>query len=87
LPSGLSYLENPTAFGLTSDYYPFSRVGQSLIFHTYNSPYVFRGGKKTITYFARASAVGSYTAEPAVFQSLKDLTVLSKTGQLQIIVE
>jgi len=88
LPSGLSYVSNPYSFGLTSGYYFYSDVEKNVLkFYTCNSTYCFKNNKQTITYYARASAVGKYKAEPAVFQSLDNLTVFNKTGIDEVVIE
>ena len=87
LPSGLTYFSNPGSFGLESDYYVNSAVNNVATFNVYNSDYYFKDGHKKITYYARASAVGKFKAEPAVFQSQDDLTVLAKTDEGEIVVE
>ncbi|MBN1168467.1 Ig-like domain-containing protein [Candidatus Woesebacteria bacterium] len=87
LPSGLTYLSSPGSFGFKDAYYARETTGNTIVFNTYSSKWIFKEGKQVINYYAKASAVGEYRAEPAVFQSLKELTVFSMTDEGTVVVE
>jgi hypothetical protein len=87
IPSGLTYLSNPGSFGITRSSYPRKVLGNTITFNTYNSDYIFKGNRHSITYYAKASAVGTFKAEPAVFQSLNELTVFSMTDDGTVVIE
>lgn len=87
LPSGLTYINNPGSFGLTDGNYARQSDDNKITLSTYNSKFIFTNGKATMAYYAKASAVGRFKAEPAVFQSLEELSVFTMTVQDVVVIE
>lgn len=85
LPSGLKFIENPSLFGLVASGWP-AHQDQVVSYYFYNSPWWRSYGEKQIIYFARAGSVGTYTAEPALIQSQRVLSVFrtTRTEEIQI---
>ena len=79
IPSGFSYISNPSSLGYSGSYFSRNVDAKVARFTLYHSPYRFKNGDTEIVYYARASAKGTYKAEPAIFQSRNDLTVFTKT--------
>jgi hypothetical protein len=91
LPSGLKILTNPFVRGRSYDYctrYPYEIDGQEVKFYLgkswLNNPHNSCGG--FFKYYARVVSPGTYTAEPAVIESLRvsDMRNYSSAGKIII---
>jgi alpha-2-macroglobulin len=87
LPSGLTYIENPGIYGFTQKGWVWQDTNNVIRYVFYNSPWWQNYGEHSFTYFARASAVGTYTAEPCIIQSRLDLSVIQSTPEEVIKIE
>lgn len=80
LPSGLTPISNPSLYGLTEHGWT-SEVSRNVMQYSFcNNDYWRVNGDKSIVYYARASAIGTYTAEPAILQSKLDLSIIQSTS-------
>ena len=87
LPSGLVYLSNPGAYGLTQAKGMWEAENQIVRGNFYYFPKWRQYDDGIRIYFARAAFGGEYVAEPAVFQSLTDLTVWQATASETVRIE
>lgn len=87
LASGLTFLDNPEMYGLSRQGWPFQKITNVIKYTFYNSPWWQEYGDKSFTYYARASAVGTYLAEPSLLQSHLDLSVIQNTPEESIKIE
>jgi alpha-2-macroglobulin len=81
LPSGLDLITQPHLYGLkpTGN---ITKIRDNVVQASfYNSEWWRKGGNKSISYFARAVSPGTYTYEPTILQSNKDLSVMRFTNQ------
>ena len=80
LPAGLVYLDNPGNYGLQQNGWTWQVENNVIKAYFYNSPW-WKTYKKSIVYYARAAMAGTYTAEPAVLQSILDRAVIQTTNE------
>lgn len=86
IPSGFSYIENPSRYGLSYMYksYMYS-VGNNIVKScAYNSNWWKKYSDYDSIYYLKVSAVGSYVNEPAMMQSRLDPTIFQKTTEEHI---
>ncbi len=81
LPSGLTYIKNPSAYGLKQNGWIRESERNIMNYSFYNSPWWQVHGSRQLVYYARANAVGTYIAEPIVFQSTRALSVFSSVAE------
>lgn len=86
LPSGLSYLDNPSAYGLSTKDWVTETQKNVISYSAYNDPWWLIHHDRKLQYFARASAVGTYISEPAVFQSDLEPQVLTYTPSQEVVI-
>ncbi len=87
LPSGLVFLNNPHMYGFSHASWV-REIRPNVIKYTfYNSPWWQQHGERSFTYYARAGAVGTYVAEPTLFQSLLELSILQATPENSVTIE
>jgi signal peptidase I len=81
LPSGLSLLENPSLYGLSTDSWITQTENNVLTHYSYLSPWWYKYKDTPIVYYARVTSNGKYIWEPAIIQSQLDLSVFQATQE------
>src|SRR5690606_1226971 len=86
LPSGFRYLDHAYTFGFTDLDYFTSIADQTYQYRFSNGEWWQSYGDRNLVYYARASHVGTFEAEPALIQSQRDLSVFttSQSGNITI---
>lgn len=87
LPSGLTAINNPALYGLFQMGWVYEKAKNVMQSSFCNSNWWRLHGDRNIVYYARAAAIGTYIAEPAVLQSQLDLSILQSTPENSIKIE
>jgi alpha-2-macroglobulin len=87
LPSGLKYIPNPPAYGMNAEGYMFETENNVVTGTFCNTEWWQKHGKKYMIYFARASSVGEYVAEPAIIQSESYPSNFQNTSEHIVLIE
>lgn len=81
LPSGFSFISNPKIMGQTSSDWAYEKSKNVVEYWICNNKWWRLHDDGVLNYYATASAVGTYTAEPAIIQSRLDLSIIQTTGE------
>lgn len=83
IPSGLTYLNNPSSYGINyqNKGYMYDSGNNIVKGCAYNSDWWRRYTNKSSVYYLKVSAVGKYVNEPAIMQSMIDPTIFQKTSE------
>lgn len=83
IPSGLTYLDNPSSYGISyqDKGYMYDSGNNIVKGCAYNSDWWRRYSNKSSVYYLKVSAVGKYVNEPAIMQSRLDPTIFQKTSE------
>ncbi len=83
IPSGLTYIDNPSSFGLNASHVGYMYDSGKNIVNgcAYNSEWWKRYTNNTSLYYVKVNAVGKYLNEPAIMQSSIDSTIFQKTQE------
>ncbi len=87
LPSGLTYIKNPIIYGLEKKGWAEEETNNVIKYNFYNSTWWQKYSERFFTYYARATAVGTYVAEPCIIQSNLDLSVIKSTSEEKVTIE
>lgn len=89
ISSGLTYIENPHLYGLSSQNKIYMHEDNKNIAQAcaYNSPWWQTYSNYKMTYFAKANAAGTYIMEPTIMQSRLDPSIFQKTQEETITIE
>ena len=87
LPSGLTFIADPSMYGLKDADWVIQK-DKNVVQYRFCNDYWWRShNDKQVIYYARASAIGTYVAEPVVFQSNLDLSIIQTTPEDKITIE
>ncbi len=83
IPSGMTYLSDPSSYGLSTNLRGMLHSeGQNIVKGcAYNSQWWKTYSSNSSVYFVRVSAVGKFLQEPAIIQSSIDPSVFQKTPE------